>query len=97
MTINGVKKPNSHLAVIINENGESGVKIRNRDRCRIEAIPSRLAPTGIRIEAGRGAAHSLAARWKLVDSKGVFILGIQTRERSDTCVFACECCWSNVE
>lgn len=26
-TINGVKKPNSHLAVIINENGESGVKI----------------------------------------------------------------------
>lgn len=44
VTINGVKKPNSHLAVIINENGESGVKIRNRDRCRIEAIPSRLAP-----------------------------------------------------
>lgn len=31
MTINGAKKPNGHLAVIINENGESGVKIRNRD------------------------------------------------------------------
>ena len=68
VTINGAKKPNGHLAVIINENGESGVKIRNRDIPGGGDAASRLSlrdylRVGQVSEAGRGAAaHSLAAR-----------------------------------